>query len=119
MLQVLTTQRLGLDTMTNIWMSPFQSCDDTVHKTISPQVTFTETFSSSASRQDNLKPRKKEIQVTSLHPFECRWLLMNGGGHPNYLGPADVLVPRGNSDMRFIYSFPKTLETFPDMRPCH
>lgn len=38
---------------------PLQSSDDIVHKTISPRVTFTETFSSSALRQDNLKPRKK------------------------------------------------------------
>lgn len=98
---------------------PFQSFDDIVHLTTSPLFTFTDTFPFSAFRQENLKPRKTEIKSHKYASRECRWLLMNIGGHPNYLGPGDVLVPWCHSDIRFIYSFPKTHETFPEMRPCH
>lgn len=61
--------------------------------TISLLVTFSETFSFSEFRQDNSEPRKKEMHITSMYPFKCRWLLMNVGAHPNDLGPEDVFVP--------------------------
>lgn len=71
----------------------------------------------SALKQANLKLRIEYMKTTLCrHFFACRPLLKVTGGTSSSSEPAAVGSPWCSNDMRLIYSFPETHETFPAMR---